>query len=66
MFNVLARPHFIAYDFYHDRTPSLWLNRLVFRPIFVAWTVKNQADLEAARKRYDAIIFEGFTPDVQP
>jgi glycerophosphoryl diester phosphodiesterase len=65
MFNVLARPHFIAYDFYHDRTPSLWLNRLLFKPILVAWTVKSQPDLNAARKRYDAIIFEGFTPDAK-
>ena len=32
LFNVLSRPHFIAYDFYHDGTPSLWLNRLLFKP----------------------------------
>jgi glycerophosphoryl diester phosphodiesterase len=63
LFNVLSRPHFIAYDFYHDRTPSLWLNRLFFKPYLVAWTVKSQAGLDAALKRYDAVIFEGFTPD---
>lgn len=62
LLNVLSRPHFIAYDFYHDRTPSLWLNRLLFKPLFVAWTVKSQAALDAALKRYDAVIFEGFTP----
>lgn len=63
MLDFLARPHFIAYDFYHDRTPSLKLNRRLFKPVFVAWTIHTQADLDKARKRYDAIIFEGFTPE---
>ena len=66
LMNVLSRPHFIAYDIHHDRTPSLWLNRMLFKPILVAWTVRSQQDLDTARKRYDAIIFEGFTPDVNP
>lgn len=63
LFNALARPHFIAYDCTHDRTPSLWLSRLFFKPYLVAWTVKSQEVLNAARKKYDAVIFEGFIPD---
>ena len=66
LIHFLSRPHFIAYSFDHDRTLSLKLIRLLFRPIFIAWTVRSQADLDAARKRYDAIIFEGFTPDTTP
>jgi len=63
LFNEIARPHFIAYDFYHDTSLSLRLNRLWFKPYLVAWTVKSQPDLDVARTRYDAVIFEGFTPD---
>jgi glycerophosphoryl diester phosphodiesterase len=64
--NALSRPHFIAYDFHHARTPSLWFNRFLFKPVLVAWTVRSQADLDAARKRYDAVMFEGFVPDSTP
>ena len=66
LLNFLSRPHFIAYGFDHDGTPSLWLNRVLFKPLLVAWTIRSQEDLDAARKRYDAIIFEGFTPDRNP
>ncbi len=62
LINVFSRPHFIAYDFYHDRTPSLKLNRLLFKPVLVAWTVKSQAALDEALTRYDAVMFEGFIP----
>ena len=61
--NALSRPHFIAYGFEHDGTLSLKLIRMLFRPILVAWTVRNQKDLDAARERYDAVMFEGFIPD---
>jgi glycerophosphoryl diester phosphodiesterase len=60
--DALSRPHFIAYDFARDRTPSLWLNRRLFKPVLVAWTVRSQADLDAALERYDAVMFEGFIP----
>ena len=63
LFNVLSRPHFIAYGVDHDGSLSLKLNRLLFQPILVAWTVRTQADLDAARKRYDVVMFEGFIPD---
>ena len=63
LLNALGRPHFIAYDCYHDHTPSLWLARKLFRPITVAWTVKTQADLDKALTRYDTAIFEGFIPN---
>ncbi|MFH1513697.1 MAG: glycerophosphodiester phosphodiesterase family protein [Bacillota bacterium] len=62
LINVFSRPHFIAYDFYHDRTPSLKLCRLLFKPVLIAWTVKSQAALDEALTRYDTVIFEGFIP----
>ena len=64
--NAVSRPHFIAYDHSSDSTLSLRLNRLLFKPFLVAWTVRSQADLDAARNRYDAVMFEGFTPRRQP
>jgi len=63
LINVLSRPHFIAYDFSSDHSLSLKLNRKLFRPVFAAWTIRSQADLDAARSRYDMIMFEGFIPD---
>ncbi len=63
LFNVFSRPHFVAYNFHYDSTPSLKLLRLLFKPILVAWVVKNQAELDAARKRYDVVMFEGFVPE---
>ena len=62
LLNVLSRPHFIAYNFSHDRSLSFQLNRRLFKPLLVAWTIRSQADLDAALQRYDAVIFEGFTP----
>ena len=66
LMNRFSRPHFIAYDFSNSRTPSLWLNRLLFRPLLVAWTIRSQRDLDAALKRYDTAIFEGFIPNSNP
>ncbi len=66
LLNRFSRPHFIAYDFSHSRTPSLWLNRLLFRPLLIAWTIRNQKDLDEALKRYDTAIFEGFLPSSNP
>ena len=63
LINVLSRPHFIAYDYHSDHSLSMTLNRRLFQPVFVAWTVRNQADLDDARTRYDAVMFEGFIPD---
>jgi glycerophosphoryl diester phosphodiesterase len=63
LIDALSRPHFIAYNFHSDRSFSLKLIRFLFRPVLVAWTVRNQAELDKARKRYDAVMFEGFLPD---
>ncbi|MBN1776727.1 MAG: glycerophosphodiester phosphodiesterase [Clostridiales bacterium] len=63
LIDVLSRPHFIAYNFRNDRSLSLKLLRMLFRPVLVAWTARSQAELDVARARYDAVIFEGFIPD---
>lgn len=66
LINCISRPHFIAYGFDHDRTFSLKLIRLIFRPVLAAWTVRSQKDLDLTRKRYDVVMFEGFIPDTAP
>lgn len=61
--NAYTRPHFIAYNISCDATLSLKLLRFLFHPVLVGWVAKNQADLDRARKRYGAVMFEGFIPD---
>ena len=60
--NVLSRPDFIAYDIRDDKNASLLLLRRLFRPLWVAWTVRTPSEQAEAGKRYDLQIFEGFTP----
>ena len=63
LYNYLGRPHFIAYDCKNPLSPSVPMAKRFFGTLLVAWTVKDQPTLDTARKRYDAWIFEGFTPD---
>lgn len=63
--NVFSRPHFIAYSSDHDRNLSLWLMKRVFHPLLAAWTLRDQAALDRARKDYAMLIFERFTPDAR-
>lgn len=59
--NWLCRPDFIAYQHTDYKQPFFRLCR-AFRPMTVAWTIKSQADAEAAQKHFDTIIFEGYSP----
>ena len=62
MQNVLGRPDFIAFDAETDRSLPMRVQRL-FRPSFVAWTVRSQRQMDKLRSRYDLQIFEGFVPE---
>lgn len=55
--NVLSRPDFIAYHF-SDDSVGFVLCRKLFRPVCVAWTVKNEKDKNEAMGIYQAFIFE--------
>ena len=60
--NVATRPDFVAYRF-EDRT--LPLTRLCCETLGaheVNWTIRSQADLEAAEREGHVVIFEGFMP----
>lgn len=59
--NVATRPDFIAYQ--HSDASNL--SRRVARrlgALSVAWTIKNQEQLEEAKKHFDLFIFDSFIP----
>jgi len=60
--NALTWPDFIGYNWLDAARPVLhWWRRVLKCPL-VAWTIRSQAQLDAARHSFDAFIFEGFTP----
>ena len=61
--NALSRPDFIAYDIRADRNASILLLRRLFRPLWVAWTVRTMEEHTKAKQKYDLQIFEGFMPN---
>lgn len=63
MYNMLSRPDFIAYNHkYHDNL-SLNLCRSLFGAEMVAWTIKNQKELELAKQHhFEILIFDSFDP----
>lgn len=62
LFNAISRPDFVAYDHTGDGNFSFRLMRTLFHPFTVGWTVRSKEAYQQLRKRYDALIFEGFDP----
>lgn len=60
--NVMTRPDFIAYDHKHKGNISRTLCRKLFGALSVAWTLKSQQELDAAKDHFDLFIFEQFIP----
>ena len=60
--NVIARPDFIAYDHHSKGNLSRVLCRKVFGTLSVAWTLRSQQELDAAKPDFDLFIFEKFIP----
>lgn len=63
LFNFLAKPDFVAYNKKHPRVLSRRICRGLYRNTAVAWTIKNQEELEKARKYFDIFIFDSFVPE---
>ena len=61
--NFYTKPDFIAYNQVYANQPSFWVCSKLFKPILVAWTVRNPAEFEKAKKIFDVIIFDSFIPD---
>lgn len=60
--NVMARPDFVAYSHKHKGNMSRVLCRKIFGVLSVAWTLKSQQELDAAKQDFDLFIFEQFIP----
>lgn len=65
LFNWLAKPDFIAYNKKYPGMLSRRLCRGLYRNTAVAWTIKSNEELEAARKYFDIYIFDSFVPERQ-
>ena len=64
VFNVLARPDFVAYDYRDEKHLCRRLcTKLGAHP--VGWTFPSKEALETHRNHFDTYIFEGFLPDVK-
>lgn len=63
--NWIGRPHFVAYSSASDHNLSVWLHKFLWfrQTLLVAWTIRDQAALDQARRHYQMFIFEGFRPD---
>lgn len=62
LFNILARPDFIAYNYKDTKNPSYLIAKYVFHAMTFAWTVDTKHDFIKNRNKFDAIIFERFIP----
>lgn len=60
--NFICKPDFIAYNHHGKNNISRLICRYFYRALSVAWTIKSQAELDAAKKDFDLFIFEGFIP----
>lgn len=60
--NCATRPDFIAYNCHFKTEPGRRICRNLYKNLAVAWTVKNQKQLESLKKDFDLFIFESFIP----
>lgn len=61
--DFLSRPDFIAYGYQTDANPSFRFVANVFRPLLVAWTVRDAQTYQKLTDFYDLQIFEQFNAD---
>ena len=61
-FNFLAKPDFIAFNRKYPKSFSMQLCRHLYRCVTAAWTIKDEGQLQDARKKFDIFIFDSFLP----
>ena len=64
LFNGMTKPDFIAYNHKYAQMTSRVLCRKLYRNMAVAWTIKNQQELDKAKEQFDVFIFDSFIPNV--
>ena len=62
LLNCMTKPDFIAFDVKYAHMLSFSLCHRLYHTLCVAWTIRSQAQLDAARGRYDLFIFESCIP----
>lgn len=62
LLNFLTKPDFVAYNHKEEKRLSRQLCRSLYRNTAVAWTIRSEEDLKAARRNFDMFIFDSFVP----
>lgn len=62
LLNFCAKPDFISYNHKDRHIRGFRMCRKLFKVKTAAWTIKSQAELEAARGTFDMFIFVSFLP----
>lgn len=62
LMNWATSPDFIAYNCRFKEEPGRRICKKLYRNLAVAWTVKNQKQLESLEKDFDLFIFDSFIP----
>lgn len=63
LMNWATSPDFIAYNCRFKGEPGRRICRKLYKNLAVAWTVKDQKQLESLEKDFDLFIFDGFIPE---
>lgn len=63
LLNFLARPDFIAYNHQYKQVLSRRICQHFYKALSVAWTIRSQEELDAARDSFSLFIFEKFIPE---
>ncbi len=62
LLNWMTKPDFVAYNHKYAQTISRKLCRKLYKNTAVAWTIKSQTELDAAKKNFELFIFDSFVP----
>lgn len=60
--NFATKPDFISFNHKYANTLGFKLNRRLFKVPAFAWTIKNEKELNKAKKYFDTAIFDSFVP----
>lgn len=63
LFNFLTKPDFIAYNHVYKQSLSFIIVTRIMHALPVAWTIRNQKEMDDAKNIFAVFIFEGFIPD---
>ncbi len=65
LLNWITKPDFIAYNHKYADIAARRICRKLYRSMAVAWTIKNQEELEKAKGQFDIFIFDSFIPTLR-